>query len=137
MSEDKSKDKKINKKKLALIHIVKKELQLSEIQYRKLLQNIAGVKSAKELDEEQFRKLMKFLVRSEHYLLNELGLTIKQKLYVDYLIKQLGWNRERLLNFIQKYYHKPDLIQLSKTEAIKLIESLKNIKQHLKADHLQ
>lgn len=137
MFEDKSKDKKIDKKKLALIHIVKKELQLSEAQYRKLLQEVVGVKSAKELDEEQFRKLMKFLVRSEHYLLNELGLTIKQKLYVDYLIKQLGWDKEHLLNFIQKYYHKPDLIQLSKTEAIKLIESLKNIKQHSKVDHLQ
>jgi len=137
MPEDKPKSNKIDKKKLALIHIVKKELQLSEAQYRKLLWEAAKVKSAKELDEEQFRRLMKFLVRSEHYFINELGLTIKQKLYVDYIIKQLGWNKEHLSHFIQKYYHKPELIKLSKSEAIKLIESLKNIKQHSKAEHLQ
>ena len=122
----------MDKKKLALIHIVKKELKLSDKKYRELLQKVAGVNSAKELDEKRFRKLMNFFVRSEHYRINPFGLTIKQKLFIDYLIKQLGWEREHLMNFIRKYYHKSDIAQLTKKEAIKLIESLKNIKQHSK-----
>lgn len=48
----------IDQKKLALIHIVKKELQLSDEEYRHILFKAVGVHSAKELDERKFSKLM-------------------------------------------------------------------------------
>ncbi|MDD5455502.1 MAG: DUF1018 domain-containing protein, partial [Candidatus Margulisbacteria bacterium] len=80
-----------DKNKLAVIHILKKELQLSDDDYRKILHNIAGVTTSKDLDEQKFRKLMHYFVRSKYYKLNQNGLTIKQKLYVQYLGNQLKW----------------------------------------------
>lgn len=119
----------MDKKKLALIHIVKKELNLSDGQYRAILQEAAGVKSAKDLDEEKFRRLMNYFVRSRHYRINSDGLTIRQKLFIKYLAQQLGWSRVHLKNFIHKYYGKTEISRLTKKEAIGVIESLKNIKQ--------
>ncbi|KPK97520.1 MAG: hypothetical protein AMJ95_08610 [Omnitrophica WOR_2 bacterium SM23_72] len=120
----------MEKKKLAVIHIVKKELNLSDAEYRKILKEVAGVESAKELDDLKFRKLMNFFVRSKYYQVNPYGLTIKQKLYIQYLAKEISWEEEHLNNFIHKYYHKDDLNKLTRREAIKVIESLKAIGQH-------
>jgi predicted exporter len=122
----------VDRKKLALIHIIKKELNLSDAQYRNILQQAAGVASAKELDEVKFRKLMRYFVRSRYYLINALGLTIRQKLYIKYLSQELSWETDHLNNFIHKYYHKPDIDRLTRREAIKVIESLKAIKEHQK-----
>ena len=96
----------MDKKRLAVIHIVKKELNLSDEEYREILQRVAGVSSAKDLDEEKFQKLMRFFVRSKHYRVNQFGLTIRQKLYIKYLAKELGWGEDHLDNFVHKYYHK-------------------------------
>ncbi|MFA5144415.1 MAG: phage protein GemA/Gp16 family protein [Candidatus Omnitrophota bacterium] len=120
----------MDKKKLAVIHIVKKELNLSDAEYRDTLQRIAGVSSAKELDDEKFRKLMNFFVRSKYYQVNPFGLTIRQKLYIEYLAREAGWEEGHLNNFIHKYYHKPDISKLTKKEAVKVIESLKGVNQH-------
>lgn len=120
----------MDRKKLAVIHIVKKELNLSDAKYRSILHQVAGVKSAKELDEQNFRKLMNYFVRSKYYQVNPFGLTIKQKLYIKYLSQELNWEEEHLNNFIHKYYHKANLDKLNRREAIRLIESLKSIKQH-------
>jgi len=120
----------MDKKKLALIHIVKKELGLSDAEYRAILQKAAGVRSAKELDEEKFRVLMNYFVRSSHYRLNAQGLTIRQKLFIKYLARQLHWDQFHLDNFIHKYYGKTDIDTLTRKEAIKVIESLKHIRQH-------
>ncbi|MCF7891780.1 MAG: regulatory protein GemA, partial [Candidatus Omnitrophica bacterium] len=57
------------------------------------------------------------------------GLTIRQKIYIKLLVVDLGWEKDHLNNFIHKYYHKNNFDQLSKKEAIKLIESLKSIKE--------
>ena len=122
----------MDKKKLALIHIIKKEINLSDVEYRNILQQVAGVKSAKELDDEKFRKLMNYFVRSKHYIVNPFGLTIKQKLYIKFLVQEIGWDEVHFNNFIYKYYHKTDVERLSRKEAIKVIESLKNIKEHQK-----
>lgn len=122
----------MDRKKLALIHIVKKELNLSDSEYRDILLRITGVSSAKELDEEKFRKLMNYFVRSKYYQVNPFGLTIKQKLYIKYLAKGVGWQEGHLNNFIHKYYHKSSLDKLTRKEAIKAIESLKAIMQHKK-----
>ena len=120
----------MDKKKLALIHIVKKELGLSDAEYRGLLQKAAGVSSAKDLDDEKFRVLMNYFVRSPHYRLNPQGLTIRQKLFIKYLAQQLHWDQIHLDNFIHKYYGKTSIDTLSRKEAIKVIESLKHIRQH-------
>jgi len=120
----------VDKKKLALIHIIKKELNLSDAEYRNILQQAAGVTSAKELDEAKFRKLMNYFVRSRYYTINAQGLTIRQKLYIKYLTQELGWEQDHLNNFIHKYYHKSDIDRLTRKEAIKAIESLKAIRGH-------
>jgi hypothetical protein len=122
----------MDKKKLAVIHIVKKELALSDEEYRNILQREAGVNSAKELDGQKFRRLMNFFVRSSYYRLNPFGLTIKQKLYMKYLAKEIGWDAGHLKNFIHKYYHRPDIDSLTREEAIKAIESLKAVRLHRK-----
>ena len=109
---------------------MKKELNLSDTEYRNILQQVAGVSSAKELDDEKFRKLMNYFVRSPYYQVNPFGLTIKQKLYIEYLAKEISWEEEHLNNFIHKYYHKSNLDELTRNEAIKVIESLKGVKQH-------
>ena len=120
----------MDRKRLAIVHIVKKELKLSDKEYRNILQQAAGVSSAKDLDDEKFKKLMKYFVRSGYYRINPQGLTIKQKLYIKYLSRQLDWTEEHLNNFIHKYYHKSQIDKLTRKEAIKAIESLKNIRLH-------
>ncbi len=122
--------KTIDKKKLALIHIIKKELKLSDDEYRNILQKSVGVESAKDLNEEKFRQLMRYFVRSKYYQINPFGLTIKQKLYIEFLTRKLGWEDAHLNNFLHKYYHKLSLDKLTKKEAINVIESLKNVKLH-------
>lgn len=120
----------IDRKKLALIHIIKKELGLSDNEYRNILQEAAGVMSAKELDEEKFRRLMNYFVRSKYYLVNPFGLTMRQKLYIKYLAQEMNWDEGHLNNFIRKYYHQSNVDKLTRKAAIKVIESLKNIKEH-------
>ncbi len=122
----------MDKKKLAIIHIVKKALGLPDEEYRKILQDVAGVASAKDLNEAGFRKLMNYFVRSKYYKVNPYGLTIKQKLFIKYLVAELGWEESHLNNFLHKYYHKTNIDELTKAEAIKAIESLKAVKQHQK-----
>ncbi|HSR36535.1 MAG TPA: phage protein GemA/Gp16 family protein, partial [Desulfurivibrionaceae bacterium] len=60
----------LDQKKLAVIHIVKKELGLSDQEYRDSLEKITGVRSAKELDEAGFRILMRHFAKSRHYRVN-------------------------------------------------------------------
>lgn len=120
----------ISPKKLALIHVVKKELGLEDGEYRRILWLVAGVHSAKDLDEAGFRKLMRYFVRSDYFRANALGLTLKQKLYVKSLASDLGWEADHLTNFIRKYYRREGLDALDRREASKLIESLKAIRDH-------
>jgi len=121
---------RLDRKKLALIHIVKKELRVSDEDYRCILRRIAGVESSKDLDEAKFRKLMYFFVRSDYYRVNSFGMTLKQKLFIKALARELGWDCGHLMNFIHKYYQRPGLDYLSRREASNLIESLKAIRSH-------
>ena len=117
----------LDRKKLAFIHIVKKELKLDDAEYRGILGRVAGVPSARDLDEAGFRKLMRFFVRSDFYRANAQGMTLKQKLFVKALAREMGWDRAHLRNFIRKYYQRAGLDALDRKEASKLIESLKAI----------
>ncbi|MBU1086933.1 MAG: regulatory protein GemA [Candidatus Omnitrophica bacterium] len=118
----------LDRKKLALIHIIKKNLGLSDELYREILFQAAGVRSAKDLNEQSFHKLMKHFVRSAYYQKDPNGITLKQKMYIEYLAEKIEWTQEHLINFIRKYYHKTDLDHLSRKDAAKTIEALKNIR---------
>jgi hypothetical protein len=120
----------MDRKRLALIHIIKKELNLSDDQYRQILSEAAGVNSAKELDEEKFRRLLHYFVRSRHWQVNRYGLTLRQKLYIEHMARELEWTPVHLDNFIHKYFHRQGVATLTRRQAIKAIEALKNVKQH-------
>lgn len=117
----------LDHKKLAVIHIVKKELNLSEQQYRDTLEKITGLRTARDLDDTGFHKLMKYFAKSKFYRLNQDGLTFRQKMYIKHLKDQLGWDEPHFINFLKKYYKKMALETLTRKEASKVIESLKGI----------
>ena len=117
----------MDRRRLALIHIIKKELALPDAEYRATLRAVAGVDSARDLDEAGFRKLMRYLVRSRHYVVSRRGLTLRQKLYIEHLQNGLGWSEMHLSNFLRKYYRREALTELSRREGIKVIESLKHV----------
>lgn len=124
---------KIDKKKLAVIHIVKKELNLKDKEYREILRSTTGVGSAKDLDDRNFRKLMNAFMRSKYYRMRPDGITLRQKYFIRNLYQDLGWDPKHFKNFMRKYHHREQLDQFTKTEAGKLIESLKNVKEHQQA----
>lgn len=51
----------MRKAALAKIHVAKKQLDLDESEYRDLLEEVAGVRSAKDLDEVGLSKVLKAL----------------------------------------------------------------------------
>ncbi len=120
----------VDHKKLAVIHIVKRELGLSDDEYRDILQRETGVRSAKDMDEKGFRRLMRYFAGSRHYRINKYGLTFRQKLFINHLVDDLGWDARHFKNFLNKYYKKTAIDKLTKKEASKVIESLKNILKH-------
>ncbi len=117
----------MNRAKLALVHIVKREIGLSDAAYRRILKAVAGVSSARDLTDEGFRRLMRHLVRSPQYAVNRNGLTLRQKLYMEYLRKALGWDDGHLANFLRKYYGRTGVETLSRGEASKAIVGLRRI----------
>jgi len=117
----------LDNKKLAVIHIVKKELGLTDQEYRDILEKVTGTHSSKYIDEQGFRKLMNYFARSRHYRINREAITFRQKLYIKHLQDDLGWDDSHLNNFIKKYYQKTNVDTLTKKEAGKAIESLKKI----------
>jgi len=121
---------RLDRKRIALIHIVKKELGIADEDYRCILRRIAGVDSSKDLDEAKFRRLMSFFVRSDYYRVNTFGMTLKQKLFIKIIARQLGWDPDHLRNFIRKYYRRDGVDFLTRKEASNLIESLKAIRTH-------
>ena len=127
----------LDRKKLAVIHIVKRELDLSDQQYREILLRETGVRSAKDLDEKGFRRLMRYFAGSRHYRINKYGLTFRQKLFIKHLVDDLGWDVQHFKNFLNKYYKKTEVDKLTKREASKVIESLKNILKHARPNHPQ
>ncbi|MDW7772119.1 MAG: phage protein GemA/Gp16 family protein [Desulfobulbaceae bacterium] len=117
----------IDSKKLAVIHITKKELGISDQEYRDTLEKVTGVRSSRDLDEAGFKKLMRYFARSKHYRINAEGMTFRQKLYIRHLVDDLGWDDLHFMNFLKKYYHQDAIEKLNRIEASKLIESLKKI----------
>jgi hypothetical protein len=117
----------LDQKKLAVIHIVKKELGVSDREYRDTLEKVAGVRSAKDLDDQGFGMLMRYFARSRHYRADREGITFRQRMYIKHLVEDLGWDAAHCANFLKKYYKTSAMEALSKKEASKVIESLKHI----------
>jgi len=120
----------MERKKLALIHIIKKELGLEDAEYRTLLREAAGVESSRDLDEAGFRRLMRHFIRTRHYRVTSDGVTLRQKMFIKSLADALGWTPEHLSNFLHKYHHKDSLDRLTRKEASRVIESLKHVREH-------
>ena len=126
----------MDRRKLALIHIVKRELKLSDKEYHRILREEAHVTSSKDLTEEGFRRLMRHLVKSRHYVVNRNGLTLRQKLYIEHLRGELGWDAEHLSNFLHKYFKQANSTALSRLEASHAITALKHIlEEHKSGSH--
>jgi len=117
----------MDKKKLAVIHIVKRELSLSDDEYRNTLERIAGVRSAKDLTDDQFHKLMRYFVRTRHYRVANKGITLRQKYYLRQLKERLQWDDSHFQNYIHKYFYNRDLSTYSRHDASNLIIALKSI----------
>ena len=117
----------MDKKKLAVIHIVKRELSLSDDEYRDILERVAGVRSAKDLTDDQFHKLMRYFVRTRHYRVTGKGITLRQKYYIRQLKERLQWDDSHFQNYIHKYFHSRDLNSYTKHDASNLIVALKSI----------
>ena len=56
---------KISQKKLAVIDLARQQLHVSDEEYRLIMQETAGVESAKELDDEQFLRIMTSLYAAD------------------------------------------------------------------------
>lgn len=124
----------MDRKRLALIHIVQRELGLSDSEYRDILRREAGVDSARDLTDAAFRRLMRYMVRSRHYVLNRDGLTLRQKLYLDHLRQSLGWSDGHLVNFLHKYLKRDSLLALTRADASKAILALTHMANHRRPD---
>jgi hypothetical protein len=117
----------MDKKKLAVIHIVKREPSLSDDEYRNTLERIAGVRSAKDLTDDQFHKLMRYFVRTSYYRVVSKGITLRQKYYLRQLKERLQWDDTHFQNYKHKYFHNRDLSTYTKHDASNLIVALKAI----------
>lgn len=132
----------IGRKKKALVHIAKEDLQLSEESYRQILKAVAGVESSTELTREGFEKVMKrfeemgfkgLLLHPYHPTpksrlippgspQGQESITSSQKDFLTYLLEELGWTEARYQGFCQRIIKKP--YPLTKREGQKIIIGL-------------
>lgn len=132
----------IGKKKKALIHIAKEDLQLSEETYREILQGVAGVESSTQLTREGFIKVMKrFEEMGFRGLLptpyqpvpkgrliplespeGKESITESQKGFISFLLEELGWDEGHYQAFCLRIIKRPN--PLTKREGQKIIIGL-------------
>ncbi len=117
----------MDNKKLAVIHIIKRELSLRDDEYRNILERVVGVRSSRDLTDSQFHKLMRYFVRTRHYRVTGKGMTLRQKYYINRLKKDLDWDDSHFQNYINKYFHNRNLDTYSKHDASNLIVALNTI----------
>jgi len=132
----------IGRKKKAVIHIAKSNLQLDDATYRQVLKGVAGVESAAELTREGFDKVMKRfqemgfkgLLRSPYHpvpkgrlipIQSPQGLesvTQSQQDFITYLLEKLTWDEEHYHAFSLRIIKKP--VPLTKRDGQKIIIGL-------------
>jgi hypothetical protein len=118
------------RKQLALIHILKRELKLSDRIYRALLMRTANVRSAADLDTLGFRRVINHMHQMRRNQRGPGSITDRQCAFVRALAGRLVWDAAHLRNFLVKYYGENNLGRLSRREGAKVIESLKNVLAH-------
>jgi hypothetical protein len=118
----------IGRKKKALVHIAKEDLQLEDESYRQILKGVAGVESSTQLNIEGFEKVMrrfeemgfKGLLPSPQHPVpkgrlippdspqGSEGITTSQQAFVNYLLETLGWDQGHYHAFCQRIIKKLD-----------------------------
>jgi hypothetical protein len=123
---------KPSSRQLALVHVAKKQLGLSEEEYREILKSHGGVESAKFLDDWGVDRVLRFfhtLGFKEKRRVPKRDLTIlaskSQHGLIYGLMKDLGWSQERLNGFVDRMTAKDYPEELTKREASMVIEGLK------------
>lgn len=129
----------MNRKQLAVLHVAKTKLGLSETAYRSALAQIGGVTSAKDLDPEAFQALMGYFeylgfqplrVKGEDFGSRKGMATFAQ---IE-LIRTIWYEwsgaspAEGLNQWLEHYFNVSNLRFLRFTEAQKVITALKAMK---------
>jgi len=132
----------IGRKKKAIVHIAKEELQLDEESYRQILKGVAGVESSTQLTEQGFEKVMRrFQEMGFKGLLpdpyqpvpkgrlippesphGEEGITPSQSGFISYLLDKLSWDEGHYHAFCRRIIKKPN--PSTKREGQKIIIGL-------------
>lgn len=132
----------IGRKKKALVHIAREDLQLDEESYRQILKAVAGVESSTKLTREGFEKVMKrFEEMGFKGLLpypyhptpksrlipkgspqGQESITSSQQDFLTYLLRELGWTEVHYQGFCKRIIKKPT--PLTKRDGQKIIIGL-------------
>lgn len=128
----------IDKKKIALIHVAKNQLNLTEDTYRTILKSL-GVESSKELTDEGFKRIMDIFRHlgfvsnasiEEVHIENEIwSCTDKERRYIEVLWIRHARNKtsDALHRFIYRIVKKPVFL-LTKKDVEKIINAIKHLK---------
>lgn len=120
----------LTRNKIAIIHVAKVEIGLSDEEYRSILNSNFKVKSSKELTNFQFEKLMIIFKKLGFRQIDKI--TIKQKYRIEEYIKKLKWDEARLKGFIKRQIGiEKNVENLRKEEASKVITGLKKLERRL------
>lgn len=119
----------MDRRKLARVHILKKELGLADSEYRDFLRRFGGVDTSKSLDAPGYRSVVRRMEEELRRRETANRVTDKQLRYIHRLEQQLRWGHDHLENFLSRYYHKHSA-ELTRLEGSHAIESLKHVLEH-------
>ncbi len=118
----------LSQKQLALIHIARNQIDISEEEYRDLLKNNFRVESSKNLTPFQFKKLMEVFENKLGFVKITGELSEAQYKKIRKMCNLLKWNRERINGFVKRQLGESKAIEtINKAEANKVIEGLKGV----------
>jgi hypothetical protein len=132
----------IGRKKKALVHIAKGDLNLDEESYRQILKGVAGVESSTQLTVQGFEKVMKrFQEMGFKGLLPDpyqpvpkgrlipsgspeglASITLSQQNFINYLLEKLNWDEDHNRAFCQRIIKRSDPV--TKRDGQKIIIGL-------------
>lgn len=130
----------IDKSKIALIHVAKKQLALDDEEYRIILHSVCGVESAKEIARlEDFKALMRAFqklgfknaeIKERAMRFRRANASPDQLRMIEATWKLVTRNPDdpqALENFLKNRFHVPSLAMLSRRKASDVIEALKEM----------
>lgn len=128
---------KINKGKIALIHVAKAKLNMDDDTYRDLLENVCGTRSAKDVETKDFENLM--AVFRQIGFQKEVRMTQKQYLKIKALEFKLGWrdNPARLSGFAKRVCADNNWKRFGIKRASKLIQGLQRMLDYGKEEKIE